>query len=192
MNGLALSVIACAMPPCPLLALSCHLPRPGESFKVRGFGIPQGLLLSPEALKSVCGESVQLLFLAALLDDQSHSTSGHNGQHQHVRSIVEDDAGVNIHSGLIDKLNTVVCRCILCNRDGTICIGRDGNHILAVHHFTCIVALSSSCCTNLSDFPLNIFRQICDCCRTIILQPNMSLTTNCNSCLLYTSDAADD
>ena len=58
----------------------------------RALGIPQGLLLSPEALKSVCGESVQLLFLAALLDDQSHSTSGHNGQHQDVRSIVEDEA----------------------------------------------------------------------------------------------------
>ena len=45
-----------AVPPCPLSALACHLPRPGESFKVRGFGIPQGLLLSPEALKSVCRE----------------------------------------------------------------------------------------------------------------------------------------
>ena len=62
---------------------------------MRGFGIPQGLLLSPEALKSVCGESVQLLFLAALLDDQSHRTTSHNGQHQDVRSIVEDDAGVD-------------------------------------------------------------------------------------------------
>ena len=38
----------------------------------------------------------KLLFLAALLDDQSHSTTSHNGQHQHVRSIVEDNAGVNV------------------------------------------------------------------------------------------------
>ena len=67
----------------------------GASSPSRGaFGIPQGLLLSPEALKSVCGESVQLLFLAALLDDQHHGTTSHNGQHQHVRSVVEDNAGI--------------------------------------------------------------------------------------------------
>ena len=34
-----------AMPPCPLLALSCHLPRPGESFKVRGLGSPRKVYL---------------------------------------------------------------------------------------------------------------------------------------------------
>ena len=32
-----------AVPPCPLLALSCHLPRPGESFKVRGLGSPRNV-----------------------------------------------------------------------------------------------------------------------------------------------------
>ena len=83
-------VLLCTTSPSSSLTLDATSPSRG------GFGIPQGLLLSPEALKSVCGESVPLLFLAALLDDQSHSTSGHNGQHQHVRSIVEDNAGVNV------------------------------------------------------------------------------------------------
>ena len=40
-----------AVPPCPLLALSCHLPRPGESFKVRGFGIPQRFRESRKRMK---------------------------------------------------------------------------------------------------------------------------------------------
>ena len=40
-----------AVPPCPLLALLCHLPRPGESFKVRGFGIPQRFREIPETDK---------------------------------------------------------------------------------------------------------------------------------------------
>ena len=37
-----------AVPPCPLSALACHLPRPGESFKVRGFGIPHHFRETPE------------------------------------------------------------------------------------------------------------------------------------------------
>ena len=40
-----------AVPPCPLSALACHLPRPGESFKVRGFGIPHHFREIPETDK---------------------------------------------------------------------------------------------------------------------------------------------